>query len=181
MTSEEIKQQTSMRDVLVMYGIQTNRAGMCSCPWHTDRKPSMKVFKDGYNCFSCGRNGDIFKFIQEMENCSFKQAFIKLGGTYENKSKAQHILTRKKFERNKNRRERLSLTEEQLHKEVLQSMRTLEIIGTFSAPFSDLWCWAKNLQFKIQWIWEEKYVQGKEVNEVDVYRLCRQIRQRVDS
>lgn len=181
MTSEEIKEQVSMRDVLSMYGIHANGSGMCSCPWHKDRKPSMKIFRDGFKCFSCGANGDIFRFVQEMENCSFKQAFIRLGGTYEDKTDVQHILIRKKFERTKERKEKFSLTEEQLRNEVLKTMRDLKAIAKFSAPFSDLWCWSNNLLFKIQWIWEEKYVEEREVNEIDVYRICREVRQKVDS
>lgn len=44
MTKEEIKEQVSMRDVLIRYGLQTNRAGFIRCPFHLgDREASMKI------------------------------------------------------------------------------------------------------------------------------------------
>lgn len=87
MNKEEIKASNSMYDILAMYGIHPNRSGFITCPFHKgDREPSMKVYKDGYNCFACGANGDIFSFIMEMENQDFKEVFLSLGGTYEHES-----------------------------------------------------------------------------------------------
>lgn len=83
MTVDEIKQTYSMRDVLSRYGLQAKRDGMISCPFHgEDRHASMKVYKDSFHCFACGVNGDIFTFIQKMDNCDFKTAFYQLGGEY---------------------------------------------------------------------------------------------------
>ena len=59
------------------------KGNMCSCPFHVDKNPSMKIFKDGAKCFSCGWSGDIFKMVMDMDRCDFKTAFITLGGTYE--------------------------------------------------------------------------------------------------
>lgn len=182
MTSEEIKAQTTMHDVLSMYGLKTNRSGMCSCPFHgRDRHPSMKIFKDGYKCFTCGEDGDIFKFVQQMDNCSFKDAFIRLGGTYKDSTDLKRLRNQKKFERIRNKKAQQEKNEETLKKEILWAMRNLEIISDFSAPYSDLWCWAKNNLCLIQGYWETKYIEGKEVSEIDVYRICRKVRQRINS
>lgn len=87
MNKAEVKELYSMPDILVRYGLHPNRRGFVQCPFHTgDREPSMKVYKDGYNCFACGANGDIFSFIMAMENQDFKEVFLSLGGTYENES-----------------------------------------------------------------------------------------------
>lgn len=85
MTSEEIKAQYSMRDIIEgRYGIKVNRAGMARCPFHQgDNTASLKVYKRDYHCFGCNANGDIFSFVQEMEHCDFKTAFMMLGGEYE--------------------------------------------------------------------------------------------------
>lgn len=85
MTSEEIKSQYSMRDIIEgRYGIKVNRAGMARCPFHQgDNTASLKVYKRDYHCFGCNANGDIFSFVQEMEHCDFKTAFMMLGGEYE--------------------------------------------------------------------------------------------------
>lgn len=45
------------------------------CPFHDDHSPSMSVSKDKqiYKCFSCGATGNVFNFIQDYENVSFKE------------------------------------------------------------------------------------------------------------
>ena len=84
MDKETIKQQNSMMDVLSRYGMVPNRAGFVQCPFHAgDRTASMKIYKDSYYCFGCGATGDIFAFVQNMDNCDFKTAFTILGGTYQ--------------------------------------------------------------------------------------------------
>ena len=83
-TVSEIKQQYSMREIVERYGFHPNRAGFISCPFQTgDRSPSLKVYKKDFHCHACGANGDIFTFIQRMDNCDFKTAFYSLGGTYQ--------------------------------------------------------------------------------------------------
>lgn len=86
MTAEEIKQTYTMREIAERYGIKVKRDGMCCCPFHGEKHPSMKIYNDSFHCFACGKNGDIFTFVQEIEHCDFKTAFLSLGGTYENKT-----------------------------------------------------------------------------------------------
>ena len=89
MKSEEIKETTTMFEVLARYGLKAGRGDMISCPFHgADRHASMKIYKDGYHCFACGAHGDIFGFVQEYEHVSFKEAFLILGGEYEHGTKA---------------------------------------------------------------------------------------------
>ena len=91
MTKEEIKQSLSMREVVERYGIRIDRKGFCCCPFHNEKTPSMKIYKDSSYCFGCGRSDDIFSFVMGMEHCDFKTAFKNLGGTYEKKSNYSHI------------------------------------------------------------------------------------------
>ena len=73
-----------MKDVLERCGIlQPNRAGFICCPFHKEKTPSMKIYEDSYYCFGCGESGDIFDFISKMDNLTFKEVFLSLGGTYE--------------------------------------------------------------------------------------------------
>lgn len=85
MTKDEIKQSTSMNDVLSKYGLYPNRSGFIVCPFHKDKNPSMKIYKDSFYCFGCGEHGDIFDFVMKYENIPFSSAFLELGGTYLNK------------------------------------------------------------------------------------------------
>lgn len=47
-----------------------------TCPFHEDRNPSASVNLDEglWRCFSCGRAGDEYTFIQERDGISFEEA-----------------------------------------------------------------------------------------------------------
>jgi len=50
------------------------------CPFHDDHRPSLYVnsAKQIFKCFACGAGGDVFKFVQLIENLSFPQAVERL-------------------------------------------------------------------------------------------------------
>ncbi|WP_025728618.1 DNA primase [Atopobacter phocae] len=50
------------------------------CPFHEERTPSFSVApeKQLYHCFSCGRGGNVFGFIQEIDQVSFPEAVKKV-------------------------------------------------------------------------------------------------------
>lgn len=52
---------------------------LCACPFHEDNNPSFSVSetKQIFKCFSCGRAGNIYSFIQEYEHVGFVDAVIK--------------------------------------------------------------------------------------------------------
>ena len=79
MNSEEIKKTYSMRDILGRYGMQPNRAGFICCPFHKEKTASMKIYQDSYYCFGCGAHGDIFDFVSQMEDITFREAFFQSG------------------------------------------------------------------------------------------------------
>ena len=90
MTSEEIKERVSVRDVLQEHGVKIRR-NMCSCPFHKDLNPSMAIYDKTVKCFSCGFSGDIFSLTQKLDNCSFKEAFLTLGGHYDHSKNADYF------------------------------------------------------------------------------------------
>lgn len=51
-----------------------NYSGLC--PFHKEKTPSFSVHatKQFYYCFGCGEKGDVFKFVQKIENVSFPEA-----------------------------------------------------------------------------------------------------------
>lgn len=50
------------------------------CPFHGEKTPSFHVDenKGFYHCFGCGAHGDIFKYVQEIENLSFVESVKRL-------------------------------------------------------------------------------------------------------
>jgi hypothetical protein len=58
----------------------------CSCPLgkHTDSTPSFHVSDDKqfFHCFGCGSSGDIFRFVENTENCSFVEALHKISAKH---------------------------------------------------------------------------------------------------
>ena len=46
------------------------------CPFHKEKTPSFNISDDKgfYHCFGCGKNGDIFTYVMEMENIGFTDA-----------------------------------------------------------------------------------------------------------
>ncbi|WP_418539766.1 CHC2 zinc finger domain-containing protein [Massilistercora timonensis] len=138
MTSDEIKKMYSMRDILMRYGIQPNRAGFIRCPFHKEKTASMKIYKDSYYCFGCGASGDIFDFVCRMDNLTFRAAFLSMGGTYE-----------KETFRDKTARYHAQKQREQRQRQAndLEAKRKLnnDLIDIYrdwyqrSEPFSDTW------------------------------------------
>lgn len=147
MDSETIKAQTSMFDLLPRYGIE-HRRGMVSCPLHTDNHPSMKIYKDGYKCFSCQAHGDVFDFVQMMEGVGFREAFRVLGGTEEESFSGYRARLRRQAMQEEKREEAERLKREQkLNFMAIDACRNLI---EEAEPFSDVWCYCINrLQLEI--------------------------------
>jgi len=71
---QRIKEAVTMEAALADYSITPGRGGWAICPMHSDRHPSLKVYKDGYYCFACGSGGDVITFVARMEHATNAQA-----------------------------------------------------------------------------------------------------------
>lgn len=161
MTAEEIKQSYSMRDVVRMYGFQPNRAGFIFCPFHNEKgHASMKIYQKDYNCFGCGANGDIFTFIQKMEDCSFRDAFLKLGGTYDKQSDWEKRRFEYELQKKKEKAQRELEAKKKLKKELLADIKLQKIFKQCFPVFSDDWCYAVNKLEKDFYLLEELNKEG---------------------
>src|SRR5258707_5263449 len=51
-----------------------NYSGLC--PFHKEKSPSFSVHatKQFFHCFGCGASGDVFSFVEKMENITFPEA-----------------------------------------------------------------------------------------------------------
>lgn len=72
---EEIKERLNIVDVVGEY-VQLKKTGANHkglCPFHSETTPSFSVSesKQFYYCFGCGKGGDMFSFIEEVEGMEF--------------------------------------------------------------------------------------------------------------
>lgn len=71
----EVCECLSPAEVAQEYGYAVNRSGYISCPFHgEDRHPSMKVYPDGFHCFTCQWHGDVVRFVSELTGCKPMEA-----------------------------------------------------------------------------------------------------------
>lgn len=68
-------------DVVQLIGeyLPLKKAGVyykACCPFHKEKSPSFMIHpeKQFWHCFGCGKGGDIFSFVQEMEGLDFPEA-----------------------------------------------------------------------------------------------------------
>lgn len=82
--ADEITSRITMYDVFSMYGFQSNRAGFITCPFHSEKTASLKVYANGtkFKCFGCGEWGSIIDFVMKIENLSFKGAIVKINNAF---------------------------------------------------------------------------------------------------
>lgn len=79
--TERIKSIVTMPDLADRYGV-TVRRGMCCCPFHGERHPSMKIYLDGYHCFACGAHGDVISWVMQFDGVGFNRACERLCELY---------------------------------------------------------------------------------------------------
>jgi DNA primase len=76
---ETVKQQADIVRVIGDY-IKLKKAGAQNysglCPFHGEKTPSFSVHatRQFYHCFGCGVSGDVFSFVQKIENITFPES-----------------------------------------------------------------------------------------------------------
>ncbi len=74
----EIKSRLDIADVIGDY-VPLKKKGNSLwglCPFHTEKTPSFSVSRERqtFHCFGCGKGGDIFSFVMELEGLAFPEA-----------------------------------------------------------------------------------------------------------
>jgi len=76
---EALKQQADIVRIVGDY-VKLKKAGAQNfsglCPFHNEKTPSFSVHatRQFYHCFGCGASGDVFSFVQKVENITFPEA-----------------------------------------------------------------------------------------------------------
>jgi len=80
---EEVKTRVNIADVIGEYvSLRPASAGSLKglCPFHDEKSPSFNVrpAQGFYHCFGCGEGGDVYKFIQQLDQLGFTESVEKL-------------------------------------------------------------------------------------------------------
>jgi DNA primase len=79
---EQVRERTNIGDVVQQYvGLRkAGRALSGLCPFHTEKTPSFTVdpAKQVFYCFGCGKGGNVFHFLMEVEHLTFPEAVERL-------------------------------------------------------------------------------------------------------
>ena len=76
---ESLKQQADIVRIVGDY-VKLKKAGAQNfsglCPFHGEKTPSFSVHatRQFYHCFGCGVSGDVFSFVQKIENITFPES-----------------------------------------------------------------------------------------------------------
>lgn len=80
---ERVKQGVTCRELLEAQGFRVERGGMVSCPFHTDKHPSLKLYGDtNWHCFSCKRGGDVLNLARELYGEGLWRTIRRLDGDF---------------------------------------------------------------------------------------------------
>ena len=75
---DEIKSKNDIIDIVSEYVVlkRSGRNYMGLCPFHKEKSGSFCVSPDKqiFHCFGCGVGGNVFRFVQKIENVDFKEA-----------------------------------------------------------------------------------------------------------
>ncbi|MFP6582449.1 MAG: CHC2 zinc finger domain-containing protein, partial [Candidatus Hydrogenedentota bacterium] len=78
-TKDQVKNATDIVDVIGGY-VELKPSGhgrlKALCPFHQEKTPSFTVSRDNQSffCFGCEKGGDVFTFLQEIDNLTFPEA-----------------------------------------------------------------------------------------------------------
>ena len=77
-----IKQHVSIIDACNAYGIKLDRNGKAQCPFHAEKEPSFSVKGQIFNCFGCGKKGDVITLTQLLFDLNPYKALEKLNNDF---------------------------------------------------------------------------------------------------
>lgn len=75
---EQVRQRVDIEEAASFYGVEIKRNHKASCPFHTDRKPSMSFKHNRFKCFSCGESGSVIDLVVKLHNIEPPEAVKRL-------------------------------------------------------------------------------------------------------
>ena len=162
-----VKQNVTPMDAAKFYGLKVNRQGMCVCPFHNDKNPSMKIdarIGGGFYCFGCQESGDVIDLIAKLHGVSkyeaaknlaqvFNIPYVKKYGESATTPSAEETarITKRQEERSFAERKRdlckfiLTVMSEMREEKFLAEERALNVLGD-----DDIYNWVINKLDRIE-------------------------------
>jgi hypothetical protein len=83
---QEIKARHPLKEFLELRGLEFSKpsqgAFACTCPFHEEKTASFRVYPDHhFYCYGCGKVGDIFTILKDLDGLEFKDAVDRLNST----------------------------------------------------------------------------------------------------
>ena len=163
LAAQTIKDTISALDVGNAIGLNVDRHGRCSCPFHNGKDRNMKLFPGnrGFSCFVCHESGDVIKLVRQYYTMTFKDCIawfndtfrigLDLGSTItpEKRRQAEKALQMRKraieFQQWKERLQfDLALTADEIVRK-LEEQRDRNVPATVGEAWNDLFCEAVEL------------------------------------
>lgn len=173
---DQIKQQVSIQDACRTYGIQLNRYGKAKCPFHSEKEASFSVKGQIFNCFGCGKKGDIFKLVQFLFGLEPYDALVKINEDFRRGLDLDYKADKKEIIRHRQDRE----LKEQFEKWVKDAENTLilwfrELHFASKDPTNPLFEEALTEKDEIEY-----YTNWIEDDPISFYKLNRKVVQKIE-
>jgi len=113
---ERILDVLNIKEVVTKYsGVEIGRHNRCACPMHGGEYNNFAVYPktNSFFCFTCGKGGDLIKFVAYYFDLPYNEAIKKLDsdyrlGLYDNQHKSDvdvaRVIMKRKLEREKQER-----------------------------------------------------------------------------
>lgn len=168
---DNIRQSVTMKQLATAYGYKINRGGMIRCPFHDDKKPSMKIYDGdrGYYCFVCHEGGSIFNFVMEHDNLEFEPAVRHIADMFgipvsDGKSplseKDKKRIADNRAKREAAEKERKANQERLTH--ISQELHRLKEVQAEFEPLGAVWSGIQRQIDKLELEWEQRFEKGGE-------------------
>jgi DNA primase len=115
-----IRNSITMKQVAEHYGFNVDERGFISCPFHSDKTSSLKIYSGirGFSCFGCNTSGSVIDFTMKLFSIDFKESIARIDSDFclrltNEKPSTQYINEYKKKQQEKKRYEaKMKLIEE---------------------------------------------------------------------
>ena len=137
---DELKDRADLVRLIQPYAQDLKKKGaswMACCPFHQEKTPSFSVnpSKGFYKCFGCGKGGNAFTFLMEMEGLNFPEAVQRVAEM--NGVPLPQPIDDRQYEKNKKRKEE----KKQLSDQVIE-------LNRFASEFWEAELQSKNAKAK---------------------------------